>query len=341
MRVRSGSCGGLDLCLTYGTIVNCPIDEPFAALSPYELIVAEDGSLVLTGSTSFMGTVAEVVKPLAEPSYYVRLAASGEPLSRLGQVCSDRLGIGITNRCAYWTTREERCRFCSIGLNGRTEQPRKSVEAIIEVADAAFTDAVAPARHVLIGGGTPNAEEAGVEAIAAAAAAVRERHSERIYAMLAPPRDLARLELLREAGVDEVAINVEVFDENAARLNISAKRRTMSLEHTLAALDYCVALFGPVDTRSILVVGLEPRSSLLEGIGRLAAAGVMPILSPLRPLQGTDVAPSERVCAEILWDLTLEAAAAVERHGVPLGPTCIPCQSNTLTVPGHPSYRYY
>jgi hypothetical protein len=340
MRVRSGSCGGIDVVLADGTYVNCPVDEPFAERSPYELTAVEDG-LVLRGVTPFMGHVEESVTPLPAPAYYDRTSSSGEPLSRLGQVCSDRLGIGLTNRCVFWKQASERCRFCSIGLNGRTEHPQKHPHAVAEVADAAFADPIAPARHILLGGGTPNIDDAGAVAVAAVAADIRRHHTAPIYAMLAAPADPGWLNLLAEAGVDEVAINVEVFDDDAAAVNIPGKRQVIDIERTVRALDRAVSLFGPVHARSIVVVGLELRRSLLDGVAMLASRGVMPILSPLRPLRGTPVGEDERLAASDLWAIACDAARAAAAYDMPLGPTCIACQSNTLTVPGHPLYRFY
>lgn len=37
LRVRSGSCGGVDLILPDGTHVNCPVNEPFARRSSLTL----------------------------------------------------------------------------------------------------------------------------------------------------------------------------------------------------------------------------------------------------------------------------------------------------------------
>lgn len=344
MRVRSGSCGGLDVILPGGTYVNCPVHEDYAATSPFRLRNVE-------GQSEDLGTNQLVlehddgrtwpVQLLPVPQYYSQVDQRGRPLSQLGQLCGDRLGIGLTNDCTYWQRPAKRCKFCSIGLNLGTEQRRKLEAEIVEVVDAAFADSVAPARHVLLGGGTPLGTDAGADAIAEAARAIRQRHDVSIYAMVAAPTDLTAIERLAEAGVDEVGMNLELVDPQFAARLIPGKHDELGLDHYLRALEQAVVHFGRLATRSILVVGLEPMEATLKGVELLAARGVMPILSPFRPMKGTDLAHLQPPPLAMLWETLLGAREIATRYDVPLGPLCIPCQGNTLTVPEHPEYRFY
>ena len=339
LRVRSGSCGGLDLVLPGGVYVNCPVREPFALASPFRL-VTRDGALAIVDDRCGESVIVEA---LSEPDYYARHASDGTPLSQIGQVCSDRLGVGITNRCVYWDSRSKRCKFCSIGLNVRTshEKRDKDLHGIVEVVQAAYTDRV-PSRHLLLGGGTPKGPDSGAVAIAEVARAVKARWPDRaIYAMITPPEDLAYIDLLHDSGVDELGMNVEVFSTEAAARFTPGKHRAIGLGGYVAALEHAIQVFGAIHTRSITVVGLEPMQDTLAGVGLLASFGVMPILTPFRPLVGTEMEHHPRPSPEWLWELTVAAAQVCEPLGVPLGPTCIPCQANTLNAPGHALYRYY
>jgi hypothetical protein len=263
-------------------------------------------------------------------------------LQQIGQVCSDRLGIGLTNICTYWRVKKRRCKFCSIGLNIGTEEARKPLDHIVDVVDAALSDPVAPAKHVLLGGGTPDGPDAGAILIADATRAIRTRWARvPIYAMLAPPDDLGYIDLLADAGVDEIAINIELFDPVAASHFTPGKWAKFGRNGYLRSLDRAVTRFGPVNTRSIMVVGLESMRSTLEGVEELASRGVMPILSPFRPMVGTELEHRSRWSAEALWEVCERATELAANHGVPLGPTCIACQSNSLTRPGSGHYRFY
>lgn len=335
LRVRSGSCGGLDVILPDGTWVNAPVREPFARTSA--LTLRHDGDLMVVDD----GFTAHEVTLVQTPEYYGRATASGEPMERIGQLCSDRVGVGVTNICTFYRSRATRCQFCSIGSNVLEERANKRDDEILETVLASVNDPIAPARHVLLGGGTPDSEEVGAEHLAHLAEAIKARTTVPIYAMLAPPRDLGLLELLAEAGVDEIGMNIEVFGEQAARRFIPGKHEAIPREHYWRALERAVELFGAVNTRSITVVGLEDADATVEGVEQLAARGVLPILSPLRPLEGTALENHRRLEPAELWELTNAAAEAAARHDMPLGPVCVPCQSNTLTLPGHPLYRHY
>lgn len=344
LRVRSGSCGGLDVILPLGVTVNCPIYEGFALTSRYVLTYEDERFFITRRADNGNGDGGELRVPVELvpcPAYYHATARSGKPLSRYGQLCADRLGIGITNNCYYWRTPERRCKFCSIGLNLKSEQRDKWVEEITEVADAAFADEIQPARHVLLGGGTPDGPDSGAIRIAEGARALKARWDRPIYAMIVPPQDDAYIDLLKESGVDELGMNIEIFDPVVAEELIPGKYHEVGLERYRTALEHAVKVFGPVNTRSIMVVGLEPLESTVRGVEWLASMGVMPILSPFRPMAGTELEHHPRLSAEALWDVTQAAAEAAGKHGMPLGPTCIPCQENTLNLPGHPAYHYY
>lgn len=335
LRVRSGSCGGLDLILPDGTWVNAPVHERFARSSPIRLVSGPDGPELEFESDRLP------VKLVPPPAYYAERSSNGVPLQELGQLCSDRIGVGLTNACTFYRSRADRCRFCSIGMNTGTERGNKTDDDIVEAILAALKDPVAPARHILLGGGTPNRDDFGAARMAALTRQIKLHSGVAVYAMLAPPRDLTHLSTLADAGVDEVGMNIEVFSEDTGRRYIPGKQAAMSREEHLRALQRCVELFGPIRTRSIVVVGLEPVDDTIAGVARLASMGVLPILSPLRPLDGTLLQDHPRLSASEMWEVTQAASEAADRFGMPLGPTCIACQSNTLTYPGHELYRLY
>lgn len=341
-RVRSGSCGGLDLVLPDGRYVNAPVNEHFVTQSAFRLrLDEEDRATVINDET---GESIPVSIPKAPEYYDHAVCSSGRKMAQVGQICSDRLGIGITNRCTFWSHKSERCRFCSIGLNVESgaEVRNKDVLEIVELVDVAVEDPVLPARHILLGGGTPPGSDAGARAMAQATEKIKERHPDiPVYAMMVPPADERWIVRLREAGVDELGMNVEFFSDEAASTYMPGKHQRLGLATYLSALTLAVDTFGPVNTRSIVIVGLEPAEHTVRGAARLASMGVMPILTPFRPLVGTPMEYHERWSSRELWRLTVEAADAVSQHDIPLGPTCVPCQSNTLIAGDHPLYRHY
>ena len=71
----------------------------------------------------------------------------------------------------------------------------------------------------------------------------------------------------------------------------------------------------------------------LRGVEALAALGCHPTLSPFRPAAGTRLAGQPPPSAAFLSEVLDRSRAIVARHGVRLGPDCVPCQHNTLAFP--------
>ena len=85
--------------------------------------------------------------------------------------------------------------------------------------------------------------------------------------------------------------------------------------------------------RSLIILGLEPVQSTLEGIEYLASVGVEPVLSPFRPAQGTALEAMKPIDPDSALHILSESRKLAAAHGLRLGPSCAPCQHNTLTFP--------
>jgi len=336
-RVRSGASGGLDVVLPCGIWVNCPTNERFADSSPLLLRLDKDRFTIFD---SELGQEIPV-EVMPNPAYTGQLTSHGVPMGLIAQISGDRLGIGIMSNCYFWNNAELRCKFCSIGFNVNNELPQKGTQQILETVDAAFSDPVRPARHLLLSTGTTEEPDRGAMIVAEVAKEIRKRYDFPIYAMVAAPRDLTYIEVLKDSGIDELGMNLEVYDNTVASSVIPGKYRLIGTECYLEALEYAVNVFGPINTRSVLIAGLGEPASTVRGALHLASLGVMPIICPLRPLSGTDFEHTRPPDATTLMRVCVDAQQAISQYQMPLGPTCIPCQNNCLTVPEHPAYRYY
>jgi radical SAM superfamily enzyme YgiQ (UPF0313 family) len=246
----------------------------------------------------------------------------------------------MTRHCVFWKA-EDRCQFCSIGHNVKREARRKTAALVAETVQRAAADPILPARHVLIGGGTPNQDDRGAVLAGEMTRAIKRLVPLSVYVMIAPPTDLEDIDRLRDCGVDELGMNIEFFSDDALQRYVPGKSRHIGRAHHFRALDRAVKLFGPVNARSIMVVGLEPPEQTIAGAEYLASMGVMPILSPFRPLEGAELAGATGFSPSQLVDIYYEVAARCRRHGLAPGPTCIPCQNNTLASPQDLGMRYY
>lgn len=328
-RTRSGVSGGLDLLLAESIHVNAPVLESFALDSLLKLHT--DAGVHISG---FNGDVQ--VRVVEAPEYYGRLASDEKTaLDRVAQMCSaDRLCFGITGPgCSFWP-RDDRCRYCSIGFNYSQDASRKNAELLLEVVEVALSDSRRPARHLLLGGGTPPGDDMGAEVCAALVRQVKEAWDIPIYVMIAAPLKDRHIDALIDAGVDELGMNLEFWSAEAWRNFIPGKERRIGRARYVDALRYAVDRLGPAPkTRSILIAGLEPFEHTLEAVDKLCSWGVMPIISPFRPLDGTSLQTLRGPNGYAYQDFFVEASRIATGYGLKLGPACPPCQNNVLALP--------
>lgn len=338
IRTRSGVSGGLDIILNADVHVNVPVMEDYASNSRYLLDYVDDKFWVVQNGEALCTFTAQ---PL--PAYYTKLLKTGEEMRRIGQMCSgDRFCYGMTGPSCYFWKKERRCQFCSIGKNYDADAARKQKKHFVEVLSEAVNDPRLPAKHVLIGGGTPPGADMGAILAAEYCREIKSLFPSLLtYVMIAAPLTNDYIDLLHDSGADELGMNLEFWSDKAWQNYIPGKNNEIGKQRYLDALEYAVTLFGPVNTRSILIAGVEDLNCTFEGAMHLAQMGVMPIISPFRPLNGTVLENRRGATGSDYLDLWERLDAEAQALGIPVGPTCIACQNNTLAMPFGERYHYY
>ena len=336
---RSGAAAGLDLVLPHHIHVNAPVVENFALLSSL-ILDNQDNILVLRRGEEVLCEVIAVPKP----TYHSGFLSDGTPIVKVGQACNaDRFCVSMTGpHCFFWAE-ERRCQYCAIGRNDNVDEFRKSAKQIADAFEIAMRDSVLPSRHIMIGGGTPNGSDRGAVLAAEIAKEIRRRGNEsKIYVMIVAPEKNEHIDILKDAGVDEVAFNVELFSPKARKEIIPGKENIVGLKRYLKALEYSVKVFGSINTRSVFVVGLEDGQYSIEGGTLLASMGVMPILSAFRSLNDTMLGNKKGFSAQEYFEIYSSIKDNADRYNIPVGPTCIACQNNVLALPYDSEFhRYY
>ena len=338
IRTRSGASGGLDIELPHHIDVNVPVDERFASQSEL-LLDSVSGKFAIRRGEEVLTFV--VVQPI--PKYYSLHTADNVPMVQIGQMCSgDRFCYGMTGPyCWFWKT-ERRCQFCSIGLNKGLDATQKTVKQLLETLEVAISDPAIPAKHVLIGGGTPDGEDMGALLASEFCKGIKNRFNLSCYVMIAAPLKDKYIDILRDSGADELGMNIEFYSDAAWKEFIPGKNQYIGKKRYLEALEYAVSVFGAVNTRSLIIVGLEDPKYTIEGAEKLASMGVMPILSPFRALTGTPLEERRGFDHLTYWDIYSQVHQNAAKHSIPTGPTCIHCQNNILALPIPQShYRFY
>ncbi len=154
-----------------------------------------------------------------------------------------------------------------------------------------------------------------------------------IYLMCIPPENLEDMDVWKSSGITEVAFNIEVFSDKIARKVMPGKARIPRSKYISALIKATQVWDSKGSVRSVLIAGLEPTESTLECVKLLASIGVAPVISIIRPVSGTDMERVMPLSSLELYRLYHRASKYCSDVGLELGPSCIECQNNTLTMP--------
>ena len=242
---------------------------------------------------------------------------------------TDRLRVHISNNCRF-KIKGEGCQFCNI--TGKCGHIDLSVtEKVVED----YCQNAKGLKHFLVGGQT--AEKQYDDDIIKVIEIIR-RHARfaPIYAMLIP-YDNSFIKRMCDAGLTQLAFNIEIFDDELAKKYMPGKRSGTdknTKDDYIQRLEYATTLLGRRgNVRSMLIVGLEPEESLVKGCEELATRGIQPILSIFRPLPHTPLDYMNPPSMHFLFEAYKKIADICKKNNLRVGPECINCQNNTLALP--------
>jgi hypothetical protein len=319
------STSGIVMRLADDVWVNAPIADynPNFVADPPHVLDHRDGRFVVRSSALEVPAF-----PLPVPAYHNRRNAAGEPYTSYAHTHADRVRISPVEGCGVT------CQFCNLPYEFRYRTKR--VEGLVEAVQTALADDQLPAYHILISGGTPRTEDhAYLNGVYAAVTSAFPGVA--VDVMMVPSPGLLDVAHLDVIGIHGIAINLELYNEDAARRLMAGKAR-LGRQYYLDFIEDAVARLGPGRVRSLLLVGLESLDDTLAGVEALAERGCEPVLSPFRPDPATPLRSHRPPTADLLWEVHERSIEIVERRRVKLGPRCIPCMHNTLTFPDDSGY---
>jgi hypothetical protein len=227
------------------------------------------------------------------PQFYGLHTSDGTPMRFLAQHrLGDELMVTYNTYC-HTLKHGGQCRFCALNA-GSPIIPKKNgmfiqtPEQIAEVASAAYKEG-AVKRLEITGGILPRRAEVDfiIDVGHAVCKALGTKTIPGGHCLLAAPNDLSQIEKLKEAGWEYIFFNLEVWNEHLFRGICPGKEEIVGREHWLKALDRAVEVFGPGNVVSILIAGLEPLDSYLEGMEYLSARGIYADPAPWFPMPGS------------------------------------------------------
>jgi hypothetical protein len=314
------STSGVILELDRTIWVNAPISDHNANFvdddTQFTLHVDDDGLFVAGDG------LAARARFWLLPEYHGTTNQAGEAYNSYAFTHADRVRIAPIEGCAMT------CKFCDLPYEFRYR--RKRVEGLIDAVERARHDRTQPAAHVLISGGTPRDADAGY---------VRDVYEATLQAfpdmaidiMMVPVDGLLDVPRLQSLGLNELSINLEIYDEEIARVTMPHKYR-QGRQHYLSFIENATEVLGQHRVRSMLMVGLEPVDQTLAGVQAILQHGGVPVLSPFRPDPLTPLRDLPPPDAATMVEVYLRAMELCNAHGSPLGPSCIPCSHNTMTL---------
>lgn len=313
------STSGVILRLEDNVWVNVPIAEfnpNFVAESPYALECADDGLAIRGGGFECKAEY------WPQPSFHSASGSDGQPLTNYVVTHGDRARLSPVHGCGMT------CTFCDVPYGMRYET--KAVARMVEAVSRALADPLQPARHLLISGGTPRASD--IDWLKDVYRTIlTEFSSIDIDIMMVPTQNLLDVDELHALGVHQLSINLELFSDNAARRYMPQKYR-QGQSHYLEFIERATSTLGLGRVRSMLMVGLEPPEETLLGVRAILERGGVPVLSPFRPDPSTPLRAMVPPSASLLEDVFLKSSEIASDMGGKLGPSCVPCSHNTLTL---------
>lgn len=253
-------------------------------------IISIDGGFYLAEN----GNVIREIDFEHKPKFYNQRTSDGKDMSRLVQAIErGRVYITYSNECSLKEKGLD-CLYCNINatkdnfgdLDGiGWKYPRQLGEAIAAAYKEGYRG------YNLTGGFVPERRE--VEYYIDVIEAVKEssdlpEDEIRGMACIGAPNDLSVIEKYKEAGYQHIATNIEIWDKNIFKTICPGKDQLCGgQKNWIDTLKHEVEVFGRGYARSVLVAGIEPKESLLEGIEYLADIGVIAVPSPWKPCIGS------------------------------------------------------
>jgi hypothetical protein len=316
--------GGVTLKFPGNVFINAPFDEWYCD-NPVAVLDFDPSNGITFVIFNDLKIPVEVL-PL--PDYLRTKDSIGNLVSNTVMTHADRVRISPIAGCSYY------CDFCDYAGKKYILRP---LSQILEGLKVSLESKALEAKHILISGGTPSKNA--VQYIDEIYEKVIRSSTIPVDVMLAP-RDDDIIEKLSNWGIHGYAINIEIFNEDIAKEVIPSKHR-IGIKNYARSIEKAVELVGKGRVRSLLVVGLESEETTLEGVEFLAKLGCDPVLSPFRPTEDIKLRNERPPSANFLKNIYLKSLDIVEKYGVKLGPRCIPCQHNTLTLPDDSLSYYY
>ncbi|MEO8216905.1 MAG: radical SAM protein [Acidobacteriota bacterium] len=325
-RTRAGLGSGFEVVIPASPKpiwVNVPVTEAFAGNSVYMLHKRDDCYYVVDERTGS----EYLVRIPPEPLWYSRMTSSGAPMSRVGVLQGNYLGIYVSNRCLYWNWSPSiACKFCTTGKNvGFAEEGRKHVSDVVEVALAAREESGCIFTHFNTGYHFEDVAEKeamhGLRQCEPFVRAVRDQVGGFIgvQAVPVPRASWHEYDDLIEAGTDHFSFCYEFEDPDVFARLCPGKASTVGQHAFFEAMEHTARLLGRGRVSGEIIAGVEPIAATKRGIDRIVNAGAFPTVCIFRPTTGSEMEDVPPPDPEAMKEVFAYLHESCRRAGLPVG----------------------
>ena len=216
----------------------------------------------------------------------------GPPHSETANLYGGAALAFFSPRSCYFFGDKTECGFCSLAGTAKDTGDFRALitpEHVFETVSATLEDRSARDRieQVMIVGGNMRDLDRGFRhhvglgrAAAEALKAASMLNQVSVHIATMPPRDLDLIRSLEEIeNSPHVMFNLEVWDAELFQALCPGKDADYGRQGILDALSALRDVVGAFNAHSLLIAGLEPPGSTLEGARRLASEGISPIIN--------------------------------------------------------------
>lgn len=323
-RTRAGLGSGLEITIPAAgkdIFANVPVVEKFTRRSPF-LLVKRNGLYFVADQRDQFEYPVGLPR---EPEWYSRPTQSGVPMSRIGVLQGNYLGIYVASRCAYWNL-SNACKFCTTGKNvGTAEEWKKSVEDVVEVARAAREESGAIFTHLNTGYHYEESAERefmhGLRQCEPFVRALRDHVGGFIgvQAVPVPKKAFHEYDDLIEAGTDHFSFCYEFEDPEVFAAICPGKASTVGQKGFFDAMEYTSKKLGRGRVSGEIIAGVEPIAATKRGIDRIVNAGAFPTVCIFRPTIGSDMEAYPPPDVDEMKEVFAHLYDSCRRAGLPIG----------------------
>ncbi len=285
-------------------------DAPFS-------IEHENGKYFLTEKGNQISEITFVEKP----AFYNFKTSDGVNMKTIAnEVGKTKVTVAYSNECALKDKGLD-CKFCNINA---TKSRFADIQGISWKTPYQIAETYAKAREegyesiTITGGFVPERRE--VEYYIDVAEAIQDITGLTDFggtACVGAPSDLSVIEKYKEAGYRAISTNLEIWDANFFKTICPGKEKICGgRENWINALKKEVEVFGKGNVRSFFVAGIEPKSTLLEGIQYLTELGVVAIPLHWTPNPGSELEGHRAPSPEWYFDLYQKTYSLLRQNGL-------------------------